>query len=97
MTKFLLFYYFSDFTTKFFIIKITKQVHHIRQKFIEALQKEFSDLDLHYTVGGQISFDVSCKGWNKSYCLKFLRDYNDVFFFGDKTEKVAILIKYCLY
>jgi phosphomannomutase len=65
------------------------KVHHIRDKFIETLQREFSTLNLHYTTGGQISFDVSFKGWNKSYCLKFLSGYQEIYFFGDKTEKVS--------
>ncbi len=78
-----------------FIIKIFIQLflkmHHIREKFIEILKEKFRELDLHYTIGGQISFDVSLKGWNKSYCLKFLNDYDNIYFFGDKTEKVVIL------
>lgn len=30
----------------------------IREKFIQDLSKEFSDLDLQYSIGGQISIDV---------------------------------------
>ncbi len=32
--------------------------HHVREKFMEALRKEFADYGLHYSIGGQISFDV---------------------------------------
>lgn len=32
--------------------------HQIRTKMIEALKKEFHEVDLNYAVGGQISFDV---------------------------------------
>jgi phosphomannomutase len=24
-------------------------------------------------------------GWNKTYCLQFLKDYKEIHFFGDKT------------
>jgi phosphomannomutase len=24
-------------------------------------------------------------GWNKTYCLRFLKDYDEIHFFGDKT------------
>jgi len=30
----------------------------IRQKFVAALRERFPDLDLTYSIGGQISFDV---------------------------------------
>ena len=43
--------------------------HHIRRDFIEALKKEMAGVDLTYSVGGQISFDVFPTGWDKSFCL----------------------------
>ncbi len=30
----------------------------VRSKFVEVLRKEFADLNLTYSIGGQISFDV---------------------------------------
>lgn len=57
----------------------------IREKFIEALKKEFPDFNLQFSIGGQISFDVFPKGWDKTYCLRFLEEFKDVYFFGDKT------------
>ena len=38
-------------------------------------------------IGGQISFDVFPKGWDKTYCLQFVEDegYEQIHFFGDKT------------
>jgi len=61
----------------------------IRAAFVAALQQEFTDLDLTYSVGGQISFDIFPKGWDKTYCLRFLpeTEYDTVHFFGDKTYK----------
>ncbi|KAL2884843.1 Phosphomannomutase [Ceratocystis lukuohia] len=68
--------------------------HKIREKFIAALKKEFSHMDLTYSIGGQISFDVFPTGWDKTYCLRHLEEFatkpdghafKNVHFFGDKT------------
>jgi phosphomannomutase len=65
--------------------------HGIRAKFVETLKAEFAHLDLQYSIGGQISFDVFPKGWDKTYCLRFLKDeegkplFDNIHFFGDKT------------
>jgi len=42
-------------------------------------------LNLKYSIGGQISFDVFPQGWDKTYCLRFLDEFPNVYFFGDKT------------
>jgi phosphomannomutase len=60
--------------------------HGIRTRFVEALRTRFSNLDLVYSIGGQISFDVFPKGWDKTYCLQFVKeDFDEIHFFGDKT------------
>jgi len=65
----------------------------VREKMIAALKENFPDLDLTYSIGGQISFDVFPKGWDKTYCLNHLEneaknpggiEYTTVHFFGDK-------------
>ncbi|KAL6425740.1 hypothetical protein ACFW04_009667 [Cataglyphis niger] len=61
--------------------------HHIREKFIQALKKEFPDLALTYSIGGQISFDVFPIGWDKTYCLRHIQGYDEIHFFGDKTAE----------
>lgn len=63
--------------------------HQIRPKFVEALKKEFSHLDLTFSIGGQISFDVFPTGWDKTYCLQHVKNdgFNEIHFFGDKTFK----------
>ncbi|XP_074647423.1 uncharacterized protein LOC141903239 [Tubulanus polymorphus] len=62
--------------------------HHIREKFVAALEKEFADMGLKYSIGGQISFDVFPIGWDKTYCLRFLEnDFKTIHFFGDKTSQ----------
>ncbi|KAL6771323.1 PMM1 [Auxenochlorella protothecoides x Auxenochlorella symbiontica] len=60
--------------------------HGIRAKFLEVLKEKFADLDLTYSIGGQISFDVFPKGWDKTYCLRYVREqFDEIHFFGDKT------------
>ena len=58
---------------------------------VQALKQEFADLNLRYSIGGQISFDVFPMGWDKSFCLKFIEnDYDEIHFWGDKTYEVSI-------
>jgi len=57
----------------------------IRENFIKVLKEKFADLNLNYAIGGQISFDVFPKGWDKTYCLRFLDEFQNIYFFGDKT------------
>ena len=68
------------------------QEHHIREKMVATLEKEFPDYNFVYLIGGQISFDVVPKGWDKTYCLQFLGDYDEIHFFGDKTGPVGVRI-----
>ncbi|KAI9206012.1 eukaryotic phosphomannomutase [Polychytrium aggregatum] len=65
------------------------KIHNIRPKFVEALRANFPHLDLTYSIGGQISFDVFPTGWDKTYCLRHVKDDNfkEIHFFGDKTFK----------
>eukprot|EP01138_Halocafeteria_seosinensis_P013799 gb/GECG01014091.1/.p1 GENE.gb/GECG01014091.1/~~gb/GECG01014091.1/.p1 ORF type:complete len:255 (+),score=42.32 gb/GECG01014091.1/:1-765(+) len=62
--------------------------HQTRKKMVEALQKQFPDYGLKYSIGGQISFDVFPIGWDKTYCLNHLRKekFDKIYFFGDKTS-----------
>lgn len=61
----------------------------LRRKFVEDLKAAFSHLDLTYSIGGQISFDVFPTGWDKTYCLRHLEKegFKTIHFFGDKTFK----------
>ena len=65
------------------------KVHNIRRDFVACLQKEFNGDGLTFSVGGQISFDVFPNGWDKRFCLNYLKDggYKEIHFFGDKTMK----------
>lgn len=64
--------------------------HHVREKMIADLRKEFADIDLTYSIGGQISFDVFPRGWDKTFALRHVtkpgKNYKEIHFFGDKTE-----------
>ena len=59
----------------------------IRENMVTAMRAEFADLNLTFSIGGQISFDIFPAGWDKTYCLKFLaaEDFDEIHFFGDKT------------
>lgn len=57
----------------------------VREQFVAALSKEFADLNLTYSIGGQISFDVFPSGWDKTYSLQFVDHFKEIHFFGDKT------------
>ncbi|KAI0545081.1 eukaryotic phosphomannomutase [Xylaria curta] len=70
--------------------------HSIRPNFIAKLKERFPHIDLTYSIGGQLSFDVFPTGWDKTYCLRHLEveakkpggiEYKTIHFFGDKTSK----------
>lgn len=55
---------------------------------VGVLKEEFASLNLTYSIGGQISFDVFPKGWDKTYCLQFVEGFDEIHFLGDKTYPV---------
>ena len=62
--------------------------HYVMENMITYLNQNLKDLDLKYSIGGEISFDVFPKGWDKTYCLQFIQDkYDEIYFFGDKTHQ----------
>jgi phosphomannomutase len=65
---------------------IYNKEHHILETFRETLLKNFGEkFGLEISIGGQISFDVFPKGWDKRYCLQFVEKlYDNIIFFGDK-------------
>ena len=57
-----------------------------RQRVVELLQKEFKGWGLKFSIGGQISIDITRKGWDKTCALKHIQEDSAVcVFFGDKT------------
>ncbi|CAN6461785.1 unnamed protein product [Victoria cruziana] len=63
------------------------KIQNIRSKMVSVLRDKFAHLDLTFSIGGQISFDVFPRGWDKTYCLRYLEDFKEIHFFGDKTYK----------
>ena len=64
--------------------------HKIRETMVATLRAEFGErFGLEFSIGGQISFDVFPKGWDKTYSLQFVENegYDEIHFFGDKTFK----------
>ncbi|PAA51030.1 hypothetical protein BOX15_Mlig022805g4, partial [Macrostomum lignano] len=58
----------------------------IRAAFVEALRRQFDKYGLVFSIGGQISIDAFPAGWDKRYCLRFVKDrFKEIHFFGDKT------------
>ena len=43
--------------------------------------------NLNFSIGGQISFDIFPDGWDKTYCLNYIKEgeFDEIHFFGDKT------------
>lgn len=59
----------------------------IRKNMVKTMEEKFAHLKLKFSIGGQISFDVFPQGWDKTYCLNFIKeaDFDEIHFFGDKT------------
>ena len=77
---------------------ISKEQREFMKKFeaekhpVEIMRKTCEDkfgkeYGLRFTKGGIKSFDVFPTGWDKTYCLQFIKEkgYDNVIFFGDNT------------
>lgn len=65
--------------------------HEVRKKMVQAMQKAFEKLNFSFSIGGQISIDCFPKGWDKTFCLKYVKDdFDEIHFFGDKTDPVCL-------
>uniref|UniRef100_A0A182R108 Phosphomannomutase n=1 Tax=Anopheles farauti TaxID=69004 RepID=A0A182R108_9DIPT len=66
------------------------RTHRVRQTMIDRLREQFAEVDLTYSIGGQISFDVYPVGWDKTFCLRHVakrpKPFREIHFFGDKTS-----------
>ena len=63
--------------------------HGVRKEFVKALYTEFpkKEFGLQFSIGGQISVDCFPVGWDKTFCLKFVEEFEHVHFFGDMTHE----------
>jgi len=64
--------------------EVYDQEHKIRSTMVTEMRERFADLNLTYSIGGQISFDVFPQGWDKTFCLQFLPEFSEIHFVGDK-------------
>lgn len=64
-----------------------ESTHNVRKSIIEYIKPRLQDYNLMYTIGGKISFEIMPHGWDKTYCLQFLKDEGDIIFFGDMTHE----------
>lgn len=61
--------------------------HKILEKFQKIVEEKFAKkMNMKFSIGGQISFDCFPDGWDKTYCLQFLKEFDNIVFFGDKTD-----------
>ncbi|CAL5331065.1 unnamed protein product [Camellia sinensis] len=65
------------------------KVLNIRPKMVSVLQEKFAHLT--FSIGGQISFNVFPQGWDKTYCLRYVDDFHEIHFFGDRIYKFPSL------
>jgi len=42
--------------------------HNVRKDFVDCIYKKFDGDNLMCSIGGQISFDLFPKGWDKTFC-----------------------------
>jgi len=58
-----------------------------RERVVENLQAQFKGWGLSFSVGGQISIDITRQGWDKSYALNHIdTPAKDCIFFGDRIH-----------
>ena len=61
----------------------------IRAEYMQQLQTciDSSDVDAIVALGGSTSFDIYPAGWDKTYVMRHLDNYDKVFFVGDKCRE----------
>ena len=58
--------------------------HGIRDVLIDAYFRDPVYEEVEVKLGGSTSFDIFPKGWDKTYVMKHLGDYEQIYFIGDK-------------
>ena len=60
----------------------------IRKSFLEKISACFDEKNIPVTVvlGGETSFDIYPKGWDKTYVLNHVSEYKKIYFVGDKCD-----------
>ncbi|KAG0434294.1 Phosphomannomutase [Dictyocoela muelleri] len=61
--------------------------HQIRENMVKQLRENFGKYNIHFSIGGQISIDCFPIGWDKTYCLRHLEKFKNIYFFGDMVMR----------
>lgn len=72
-------------------LKIDKD-NNIRNAWISHLKiilNQYMINNLSIKLGGDTSFDIYPKGWDKTFCLRNFKDYHEIIFVGDRCEKLG--------
>jgi phosphomannomutase len=67
----------------------------VRKRYLEALREDVQDninhlgdltedIEIEIKLGGDTSFDIFPKGWDKTYAFRNFEDYEKIFFVGDR-------------
>ena len=61
----------------------------IREYYLSQLQAVIKEkeMDLTVALGGSTSFDIYPKGWDKTYVLNHLGEYDRIWFVGDRCQE----------
>jgi len=66
------------------------KIHKFRETLIQNITSQLGDIadEFNYSIGGQISFDMFPKGWDKTFALQFVENkYENIYFFGDMVHE----------
>tara|TARA_B100000900_G_scaffold399907_1_gene402982 strand:+ start:2968 stop:3750 length:783 start_codon:yes stop_codon:yes gene_type:complete len=58
--------------------------HSIRKILLDAYFKDPIYEEVEVKLGGSTSFDIFPRGWDKTYVMRHLKDYESIYFIGDK-------------
>lgn len=62
------------------------QQNHCRQELVRQITTAFPDLPIDVTIGGMISCDLIIRGFDKTRCLQYLHDYEEIHYVGDRVR-----------
>ena len=63
--------------------------HNVRLALINKFKEELKLDDYSIVIGGNVGVALYPKEWNKSQVVNELTDYNNIYFFGDKTTETG--------
>ena len=64
--------------------------YQIRKTLSKAFQNNLNEFKLEgisHAIGGNTSIDVYPTGWDKTYALRHVQDYDQVYFIGDRCDE----------